>query len=147
MARRLTKYLLDSGSASDLINDRGRIRERADQALARGQRIGICTPVLGELWAGVENSKSKKRNQPLLVKALTRLVVWPFNEAAARDFGRIHAELRRLGRPIGQIDMQIAAVAVSLGNCGVVTKDKHFLAVPGLHVEDGHNEAETRSRP
>lgn len=125
----MRKYLFDTGSAGDWINYRGAIRERANRAIASGQRIGICTPVLGELWAGIENSKSKKRNQPRLIAGLRALVVWPFNEAAAREFGRIHAELLRLGRTIGPIDMQIAAVALTLGNCTVVTKDKDFLAV------------------
>jgi tRNA(fMet)-specific endonuclease VapC len=35
-----------------------------------------------------------------------------------------------------QIDVQIAAVALSLGNCTVVTKDSDLSAIPGLDVED-----------
>jgi tRNA(fMet)-specific endonuclease VapC len=55
---------------------------------------------------------------------------------AAEEFGRISAELRRLARPIQQIDMQIAAIARSLGRCTVVSADSDFRAVPGLVVED-----------
>ena len=50
--------------------------------------------------------------------------------------GRIAAELRRVGRPIGQNDMMIAAIALTLGNCTVVTTDGDLSAVPGLTVEN-----------
>ena len=33
-------------------------------------------------------------------------------------------------------DIQIAAIALSLGNCVVVSKDSDLRAVPGLAVED-----------
>jgi len=34
------------------------------------------------------------------------------------------------------IDMMIAAIALSLGNCTVVTTDSDLSAVPGLSVEN-----------
>jgi len=44
--------------------------------------------------------------------------------------------LARLGRPIGVVDMMIAAIAMTLGNCTVVSSDSDLLAVPGLKLED-----------
>jgi len=35
-----------------------------------------------------------------------------------------------------QIDIQIGAIALTLGDCTVVTSDSDFAAVPGLAVED-----------
>jgi tRNA(fMet)-specific endonuclease VapC len=60
----------------------------------------------------------------------------PFDTAAAHEYGRLFAELKRLGRPMQQIDIQIAAIALSLGNCTVVTGDTDLSAVPGLDVEN-----------
>jgi tRNA(fMet)-specific endonuclease VapC len=37
---------------------------------------------------------------------------------------------------MGPIDVQIAAIALTLGNCTVVTKDSDFAAIPGLAIED-----------
>ena len=54
---------------------------------------------------------------------------------AAREYGRIFAALRRNGRMIQQVDIQVAAIALSLGNCTVVSGDTDFFAVPGLSVE------------
>ena len=49
--------------------------------------------------------------------------------------------LRRIGRPMQQIDMQVAAVALTLGDCTVVTVDSDLSAVPGLSVTDWSSEA------
>jgi len=41
-----------------------------------------------------------------------------------------------MGRPMQTIDIMAAAIAISLGNCTVVTTDSDLLAVPGLSVEN-----------
>jgi tRNA(fMet)-specific endonuclease VapC len=132
----MRRYLLDTGSAGDFINDQGGIRARADHRKSLGDRIGICIPVLGELWAGIESSASKAKNMVLLLRDLPFFRIWPFDVRAAREFGRVAALLKQTGPPIQQIDVQIAAVAFSLGNCTVVSKDSDFKVVPGLDVED-----------
>jgi tRNA(fMet)-specific endonuclease VapC len=62
--------------------------------------------------------------------------VWPYNEASAAEYGRIFIELKRIGRPMQQVDIQIAAVAFALGDCVVVTGDTDLSDIPGLDVED-----------
>ena len=54
---------------------------------------------------------------------------------AERAKRRLIAELRRIGRPMQQIDVQIAAIAVTLGDCTVVSGDSDLAAIPGLTVE------------
>jgi len=56
---------------------------------------------------------------PLAV--LPALTIWPFDETAAFRFGMIFPELRKQGRPMQTVDMTIAAVAMSLTSCLVVT--------------------------
>jgi tRNA(fMet)-specific endonuclease VapC len=92
--------------------------------------------VLGELWSGVECSSTRDRNVHRLRHGLARLVVWPYTAEAAREFGRIFAELRLLGWPMQQVDMMIAAIARTLGDCTVVTTDSDLAAVPGWVVEN-----------
>jgi tRNA(fMet)-specific endonuclease VapC len=130
------RYLLDTGIAGHYINRRRSVRERAIEEVARGNRIGICTPVLGELWYGVENSASRERNLQRLLVAVADWTVWPYEAVAAEEYGRIAAELRQTGRTIQQIDMQIAAIARMLGNCTVVSADSDLAAVPRLAVEN-----------
>jgi tRNA(fMet)-specific endonuclease VapC len=132
----VTRYLLDSGIASDLINRRGLVPNCAKTARLRGDRIGLGTPVPGELIAGIQNSNDPNRNMELLWRAIAQLVLWTFDRAAAVEFGRIYCELRRAGRIIQIPDIQIAAIAMSLDNCTIVSKDSDFRAISGLTVED-----------
>ncbi len=104
--------------------------------MARGNRIGIAVPVLAELYFGIELSASREKNLQRLHVALPTLSVWPFTEEAAGQYGRIAAGLRRTGRPMQQVDIMIAAIALALGNCTVVTADSDLAAVPGLPVEN-----------
>lgn len=132
----MRRFLLDTGAAQDFLNGRCGLRARADAERHRGRRIGTCMPVLGELWAGATGSASRERNEARLRHGLSRLVIWPYSTEAAAEYGRIFAELRRIGRPMQQIDIQIAAIAASLGNCTVVSSDSDLPAVPGLSVEN-----------
>jgi tRNA(fMet)-specific endonuclease VapC len=130
------RYLLDTGSASDFINRRSGVHSRAREATAQGHKVGVCTPVVGELFAGIELSASREKNRHRLIRALQALFIWPYDLAAAEEYGRLYAVLRRTGRPMQQIDIQIAAIALKLGSCTVVTKDSDLSAVPALSVED-----------
>src|SRR5262245_40700386 len=132
----MRRYLLDTGIASDYINRRRDVHVRVREAVVRGDRVGICYPVLGELWAGMELSATRDENVQRMKHALARLRLWPFEGKAAEEFGRLFAHLKRSGAMIQQIDMQVAAIALSLGNCTVVSKDGDFSAVPGLSVEN-----------
>ena len=111
------------------------VRERAIAAALRGKRLGICLLVLGELWFGVANGGNQERNRQRLLVAVADWTVWPYDATAAETYGRL-AHLKRSGCIIQQIDMQIAAIALTLGDCTVVTNDKDLLSVPGLSVED-----------
>jgi tRNA(fMet)-specific endonuclease VapC len=113
---------------------RGAVSERAREARRAGSQIGVGTPVLAELYYGVEFSASRERNLQRLRHAIAGLRIWPFEERSAAEFGRIRAELRRIGRPMQVVDMMIAAIALSLGNCTVVSSDSDFAAIPGLSL-------------
>jgi tRNA(fMet)-specific endonuclease VapC len=132
----IRRYLLDTGIAQDFQAGRGPVRARAISQRKNGHRIGICVPVLGELWSGVEYSSSRDRNLGQLRQALSTLWIWPYTVDAAEEYGRIFAELRRAGRTIQQIDMQIGAIARTLPNCIVVSKDYDLLAIAGLTVKN-----------
>jgi tRNA(fMet)-specific endonuclease VapC len=58
------------------------------------------------------------------------------SKAASLEYGRVFAELRRIGRLMQQVDVMIAAIALTLGNCTVVTTDTDLAAVPGLNTEN-----------
>lgn len=132
----MTKFLLDTNAASDFVNRRHGVFDRARREAAAGNSIGIGMPVLAELVAGIERSKSRERNLKSLKVALATLKLWPFDPPAAFEYGRLDAELARVGRPIGVMDTMIAGIANTLGDCNVVSTDSDLHAVPGLTVEN-----------
>jgi tRNA(fMet)-specific endonuclease VapC len=132
----MRKYLLDSGILTAYVHRRNGVYERALELRKTGHRIGTGTPVVGEFVAGVKRSSSPERNLPKLSLALLSLKVWSFEQDAAFEYGELLSELTLLGRPMQTIDIQIAAIAMALGNCVVVTTDSDLSAVPGLAVEN-----------
>jgi tRNA(fMet)-specific endonuclease VapC len=132
----MTRFLFDSTIASDYFNRRHGVFERARSEVAKGHRIGIGVPVLAELVAGIEHSQSRDRNMQRLTSLLATLKLWPFDPPAAFEYGRIYAELARLGRPMQVVDMLIAAIAKTLGKCTIVSVDSDLSAVPGLALEN-----------
>lgn len=129
------RFLLDTNALSDFINHRRGVRERAFRMIRLGYRIGTTPPVISELMDGICRSQSEEYNRQRARHGLTRLTVWPSDLVAADEFGRLSAELTRIGRPMQTVDIQLAAVALILG-CTVVTTDSDLSAVPGLSVEN-----------
>ncbi|MFL5245215.1 MAG: type II toxin-antitoxin system VapC family toxin [Gemmataceae bacterium] len=132
----MRRYLLDTNTAGDFIQKRGKAPEQAREVRRKGGRIGIGIPVLAELYYGVEFSASRDENLQRLRRFRSGLLIWPFDEKAAAEFGRLRAELRRRGRPMQVIDIMIAAIANSLGNCTIISTDSDLAAIPGLAVEN-----------
>jgi tRNA(fMet)-specific endonuclease VapC len=130
------RYLLDTNAAADCIFRRKGVHECVKEARAAGHKIGIAIPVLAELLAGIEYSATRDKNLEILNRTVGLFRLWPFTAEAAREYGRLYAELRRKGRPIQTVDMMVAAIALTLGNCTVVTADSDFAAVPGLPIEN-----------
>jgi tRNA(fMet)-specific endonuclease VapC len=132
----MTRFILDTGIAGLYLDRKRGVFERAQVEVAKGNRLGIAGPVLGELAYRAEGSSKRERNLAALRQALTVWKLWLADADTAFEYGRIAGELKRLGRPVGQNDIWIAAIALSLGNATVVTMDADFSAIPGLAVEN-----------
>jgi tRNA(fMet)-specific endonuclease VapC len=132
----MTRYLLDTGIAGLYFDRKRGVYERAEAEIAKGNRIGIAGPVLAELAFRAEGSPKRDRNIARLHQALDVWKLWLVTIEAAFEYGRLALTLKKIGRPIGQNDITIAAIALTLGNCTVVTTDSELSAVPGLSVEN-----------
>src|SRR5207237_5973189 len=124
--------LLDSNALNAFIDHQQPFADRFREVRQRGHRIGTCEPVLAEMYFGPEFSATRDENTARLEMGLKRIRTWPFDRAAAKEFGRVAADLKRRGRPMQIIDVMIAAIALSLRNCAVVTTDSDLSAVTGL---------------
>lgn len=67
------------------------------------------------------------------------LEIVPFDQLAAEEFGKIQGTLRKMGKPTGEIDAPIAAVARSRGDIVVTNNIRHFKNIPALSLENWLN--------
>jgi len=130
------RFLLDSNAASDYIFRRRGVRERAMQTRTTGAKIGIGMPVVAELLGGIEYSDTRDKNLDIVNRHLSLFRIWPLTLDAVRVYGRLFAEMRRAGRTIQTMDLLVASIALSLGNCTVVSTDSDLRTIPELAVED-----------
>src|SRR5438046_1119099 len=84
----MRRCLLDTGIMGDFIDRRRGVAEKAREVRQRGIRIGTCMPVVAELFYGVEFSSTREENFRRCRRALSRIVCWPFDRAAAEEYGR-----------------------------------------------------------
>lgn len=111
-------------------------RGLADRIKSVGPPVGISTLVLAELIYGTHASPHPRTSKAKLDELLPSLVLVPFDSIAANSYGRIRFELRKAGKPIGDIDTLIAAVAVANDATLVTHNTRHFERINGLRTED-----------
>lgn len=132
----MNRFLLDTNAVGDLMNRRRGVDLRAAEARRCGDIVGTCEVVVAELYFGVENSDTRDTNMDRVNRTLTGLKCWPLTREASREFGRLATLLRRTGTEIGRLDILIAAIALTLPNCILVSRDSDMLSVPGLTIEN-----------
>src|SRR5579872_270629 len=86
--------------------------ERAQKETAKGNRVGIAGPVLAELAFRAEGGPQRDKNLRTLQQALGVWKLWLPDVRSAFEYGRIAFALKAAGRPIGQNDIMIAAIAL-----------------------------------
>ncbi|MDJ0741980.1 MAG: type II toxin-antitoxin system VapC family toxin [Xenococcaceae cyanobacterium MO_167.B27] len=97
----------------------------------------VPTIVIAELYKGVYCSRKVESNLNRIDQFLNFIpTIVEFNQKAAVEFGKIQSELRRLGKPTGEIDALIAAVARSRGDIVVTHNTRHFIEIPNLQLEN-----------
>ncbi len=100
------------------------------------QESYLSTLVLGELYKGVYCSTQLERNLDTLTRFANQLPIIAFDQQAAIEFGKIQSELRKIGKPTGQLDALIASVARSRQDILVTDNTRHFENISNLVIEN-----------
>lgn len=128
------RYMLDTNICIYAIKNRPEsVLAALRQHEAAG--IGISSISVAELYFGVAKSGSEK-NLRALRHFLQALEVADFDGAAAEAYGTVRQQLEAAGTPIGPLDTQIAAHALSLGVVLVSNNTHEFARVAGLQLEN-----------
>ena len=98
--------------------------------------IGISSIVVAELWYGIRLSSMRKHNEVALNEFLEYVIVLDWPEEAAPEYGRIRAQLKKKGTPVGANDLLIAAHALALDAVLVTDNIREFRRIPNLKIEN-----------
>ena len=129
------KYMLDTNICIYAIKNKP---ECVFRHVSDNIKKGLCISVItfAELKYGIAKSDFPEKNAKSLSKLLSYISVLPFDETAAEEYGKLCADLKKKGTPIGVMDMLIAAHAKA-GDCIFVTNNvREFECVEGLAIEN-----------
>ncbi len=120
-------YMLDTNTASYIIKgEPAVIRER----LRNVPMTNVCISTIteAELLRGVAKKPEAKRLPVAVKEFLLRVEILPWDSDAADAYAQLRTACESEGKPLGNMDMLIAAHSVSVGAV-LVTNDKAFYNV------------------
>lgn len=121
------KYMLDTNIASMVI--KGTNQKLNHHLLSVSMEdIVISTITQAELLFGLANKPEAIRLKSLVHEFLIRLDILPWDSAAADAYAQLRANCVRYGTALGNLDMLIAAHALSV-KAVLVSNDKAFSKV------------------
>ena len=128
------RCLLDTNTASCIIRGNS---PAVDRRIARVPiaQLFISAVTEGELRFGAARLPQATRLHALIEDFFLHVTILPWDSAAARQYGQLRAALESRGRPIGNLDLMIAAHALATGAV-LVSNDHVFARIPKLRVED-----------
>ena len=128
-------YLLDTNICTYIINKKPSVVLKRVQSKQPGQ-IAISTITLAELEYGVARSRYPDRNRIALLEFLFPFMILDFDPEASVEYGQIRALLDAKGRPVGPMDLLLAAQAKSHNLILVTNNEKEFRRIDGLRIEN-----------
>jgi tRNA(fMet)-specific endonuclease VapC len=129
----VTRFMLDTNMASALL--KGHPRAVARLAAEAPEHLCLSVVTEAELLFEVAKRPEARKLRIAVDELLAAIEVVAWSRATARRYATIRAELERRGKPLGALDLLIAAHAVE-HDAVLVTNDRAFGAVPGLRLED-----------
>jgi len=124
-------YMLDTNICSYILKSRP-LSVKAHFEKVGTRSLCISTVVLAELYYGAARHPQGSSIRKEIEEFISRLTVIPWDEKAADHYGQIRAVMEKDGKPIGAMDMMIAAHARSQGATLVSNNTRHFDKVPEL---------------
>jgi tRNA(fMet)-specific endonuclease VapC len=127
-------YMLDTNAVSTVMRGNASIDQRLLQLDPADWCISAVT--YSEICFGLSlrpHASALARAARAFFAVATTL---PWDKSAAEVHGRLRAQLREAGTPIGDFDEMIAAHALSVGAILVRDNERYFRRIDGLVVEN-----------
>lgn len=133
----MIRYILDTCVCSYLIKCTPKISETIQHHIIAHSSGRMCITIFNhaELFTGVKLKESSKL-QKAIEDFVERLEIIPFDEEASYKYAEIRSSLQKSGKIIDDMDMLIAACALSAQAVLITNNEKHFEHIPNLKIED-----------
>ena len=128
------KYLLDTDTCVFALRREGRVLER--MAASSPEDLALSAISLAELYFGALASRRPQKNRSHVDAFVAPLEILPFDRSAAAAYAPIRLSLEAIGKRIGELDLAIAAIALSRGLAVVTHNTREFERVERLDLED-----------
>src|SRR4051794_15150618 len=125
--------MLDTNTVSHLVKRHPNVARRVIGMPMASLCISAITA--GEVLNGLARRPDAVRLHGAVTELMGRVEVLPWDFSAAERYGTLRAELDRSERPLGVLDLLIAAHALANGAV-LVTNDLAFSQIAHLEIED-----------
>ena len=129
------RYLLDTNICIYIAKQKPVTVMKKFEKLEVGE-IAMSIITYGELLYGAKKSHSPDKTHNKLIELTTLIPVFELNNNVAEHYGDIRSNLEKLGKPIGNNDLWIAAHARALEVTLVTNNSKEFKRVTNLKIEN-----------
>jgi tRNA(fMet)-specific endonuclease VapC len=127
------RYMLDTNTVSHVVKQHPNVvRHMVGVPMAS---LCISTITAGEMLYGLARRPDALRLRSVVTEFIRRVDVLPWDFSAVERYGIIRAGLDRAGKPLGSLDMLIAAHALA-ASAVLVTNDRAFDRITQLQIED-----------
>jgi len=116
-------YLLDTNTVSYIAKGQSRRARRQLERVSVDHDVCISVVTEAEIRFGLARGKLSAAAEAAVELFLTKIDILPWDSAAARAYANARATLERLGKPLANMDMLIAAHAAAVGAV-LVTNDR-----------------------
>jgi tRNA(fMet)-specific endonuclease VapC len=130
----MARYLFDADAMSFITGNRLQHYPEFAEFLQRTPREQqfTCAPAVGELYAGAPNYRDPAYMVTRIELVLQRLTILPLDRVAAEKYGSLRARLQKKGEMLQDMDLLIAACALTNGMTLVTGNENHFSRIREL---------------
>ena len=131
----MSGYLLDTNHLSPIVTIGHELRTKILTKIENGHEFAMTSPVLFEFLFGIRSLPRAVHNLQIWEKIKADFTYYVVDSDDAERAVTLKMELRQKGWQLELVDAFTAIVALRY-DLTLLTKDKDFLAIPGLKLEN-----------
>jgi len=131
----VTPSLIDTDILSMFFRNHPEVTAIFASYLSRHKKMNISIITYYEIMSGLKHRDARKKTASFL-EFVSKNRVLPLTEQSVTISAEIYAELRKAGKPLDDIDLLIAGIAVANKLVLVTHNQGHFKRIKRLKIED-----------